>query len=177
MHLPPHQNRFIMFMIQHHATKITKIMKDAGLPQQQINLAFGHFDERAAQHFANPNVRNLADMENVPQRRRPDLRLEQEALRVATREQQPHSDDDEAEQEDEFGYDTSHGTTSRATESIKKRPMKGQGKAYHPKPGASTVTNFCNAHITNFNAAAPMDDAEGEDTRATPRLQRYTTMS
>eukprot|EP00971_Amphidinium_carterae_P278586 5530113-Amphidinium_carterae.1 len=38
MNLPPHQNGFIMFMIQHHETKITKIMKDAGLPQQQINL-------------------------------------------------------------------------------------------------------------------------------------------
>eukprot|EP00971_Amphidinium_carterae_P312881 6217933-Amphidinium_carterae.1 len=44
MNQPPHQNRFIMFMIQHHVTKITKIMKDAGLPQQQINLAFGQFD-------------------------------------------------------------------------------------------------------------------------------------
>eukprot|EP00971_Amphidinium_carterae_P193775 3844885-Amphidinium_carterae.1 len=29
---PPHQKRLILFMIQHHPTKITKIMKDAGLP-------------------------------------------------------------------------------------------------------------------------------------------------
>eukprot|EP00971_Amphidinium_carterae_P007750 153526-Amphidinium_carterae.1 len=88
-------------------------------------------------HFTNPNVRNLADMENAAQRMRANRRLEHEALRVATGEQQPHSDDDEAEQEDEFGYDTTtHGTTTRATENIKMKPIKGQGKAYHPRPRA-----------------------------------------
>eukprot|EP00971_Amphidinium_carterae_P191627 3802584-Amphidinium_carterae.1 len=65
MNQPPHQNRFIIFMIQHHATKITKIMKNSGLLRQQINLAFGHFDQRAGRHFTNPNVRNLADMNNA----------------------------------------------------------------------------------------------------------------
>eukprot|EP00971_Amphidinium_carterae_P242103 4807005-Amphidinium_carterae.1 len=84
MNLPRHQNRFIMFMIQHHTTKITKIMEDAALPQQQINLAFGHFDERAPQPFTNPNVRNLADMDNVAQRMRVDRRLEHETIRIAT---------------------------------------------------------------------------------------------
>eukprot|EP00971_Amphidinium_carterae_P260760 5173140-Amphidinium_carterae.3 len=52
---PTHQNRFIFFMIQHHPTRITKIIKDAGLPVQQINMAFAHFDEKAAQHFTTPN--------------------------------------------------------------------------------------------------------------------------
>eukprot|EP00971_Amphidinium_carterae_P024232 478280-Amphidinium_carterae.2 len=71
-HQPPHENRFIRFMIQNHSTKIER--RDAGLPQQQINLAFGHFDERAAQHFTNPTVRNLADMDNALQRMRADRR-------------------------------------------------------------------------------------------------------
>eukprot|EP00971_Amphidinium_carterae_P334593 6469951-Amphidinium_carterae.1 len=60
---PPHQNRFILFMIQHHATRITKIMKDAGLPQPQINMAFEYFDDKAHLHFNNPNLRNLTDMQ------------------------------------------------------------------------------------------------------------------
>eukprot|EP00971_Amphidinium_carterae_P273908 5436201-Amphidinium_carterae.1 len=30
----PHQNGFMVFMIQHHAKKFTKIMKDAGVPLQ-----------------------------------------------------------------------------------------------------------------------------------------------
>eukprot|EP00971_Amphidinium_carterae_P319484 6349406-Amphidinium_carterae.1 len=85
-HQPPHQNRFVMSMIQHHATNIMKIMKDAGLPQQQINLAFGHFDERTAQHFTNPNVGNLNDMDNAKQRMRTDRQLESEALKMATGE-------------------------------------------------------------------------------------------
>eukprot|EP00971_Amphidinium_carterae_P336011 6472133-Amphidinium_carterae.1 len=139
-------------------------MKDAGLPVQQINLAFGHFDERAAQHFTNPNVRNLADMDSALQRIRAERREESEAIKMATGERGLPSDLEEAEQEDEFdGYDASHGTTTRATESLKKRPMKGQGKAYRPR--ASTVTNSFNAHITNFHAATPipMDEGEGED--------------
>eukprot|EP00971_Amphidinium_carterae_P231966 4603462-Amphidinium_carterae.2 len=81
--LLPHQNRFIVFMIQHHAKKFTKIMKDAGVPPQQINLAVGpgHFDERAAQHFTNPNIRDLSDM-NVEGQSTRDSR---QALREAQR--------------------------------------------------------------------------------------------
>eukprot|EP00971_Amphidinium_carterae_P024233 478280-Amphidinium_carterae.3 len=62
---------------------------------------------------------------------------------MATGERGLPSDLEETKkQDDEFDYDTSHGTTTRATESIKKRRMKGQGKAYHPRPRASTVTDF-----------------------------------
>eukprot|EP00971_Amphidinium_carterae_P001754 35112-Amphidinium_carterae.1 len=160
------------YQIQRHPTKITKIMKDAGLPQQQINLAFGHFDERAAQHFMNPNVRTLADMNEGSQPMRETRRAIQEAERIATADQETQSDGDE----DELDYDTSYGTTKRATDSAKKRPIKGQGKTVAPRPRARTVQNFFNARINNFHAAPiPMEDAKGEDTSATPRLQRYIT--
>eukprot|EP00971_Amphidinium_carterae_P267279 5301918-Amphidinium_carterae.1 len=167
---PPHQNRFIMFMIQHHATKITKIMKDAGVPQQQINLAFGHFDEKAAQHFTNPNIRNLADMNEGLQPMRETRRVIQEAQRIAETGQESLSEDDE----DDFDYDASHATTTRATDSTKKRTIKGQAKITAPRPRTKTVQNIFNARINNFHATPiPMDDAEGEDTRATPRLPRH----
>eukprot|EP00971_Amphidinium_carterae_P037152 730106-Amphidinium_carterae.1 len=102
-------------------------MKDAGVPQQQFNLAFGHFDERAAQHFTNPNVRNLADMNG-------DGHLRRDSRRA------------------------------------------GQGKQI-PKIMPSrprTVQNFFNARIHNLHAAPLPTEAEGEDTRSTPRLQRHT---
>eukprot|EP00971_Amphidinium_carterae_P082602 1633970-Amphidinium_carterae.2 len=131
--------------MQHHATKIMKIMKDTGLPQQQVNLAFGHFDDRAAQHFTNPNVRNLADMSEGGQPMRETRRAIQEAQRIATSDQESQSDDDEEDDDDdydyaeedddddddEFDYDTSHATTTRATDSTKKRPIKGQETLLH----------------------------------------------
>eukprot|EP00971_Amphidinium_carterae_P261972 5196355-Amphidinium_carterae.1 len=108
-------------------------MKDAGLPQQQINLAFGHFDERAAQHFTNPNVRNLPDMNEGSQTMTKTRQAIQEAQRIATADQETQNDDDE----DELDYDTSYGTTTRATDSTKKRPIKGQGKTIPPRPRTS----------------------------------------
>eukprot|EP00971_Amphidinium_carterae_P026123 515198-Amphidinium_carterae.1 len=81
---PPRQNRFMLFMIQHHPTRITKIMKDAGLPEVLIKLAFDHLDEKAHQHFNNPNVRNLADMQTALYRLREGSREERETLQMAT---------------------------------------------------------------------------------------------
>eukprot|EP00971_Amphidinium_carterae_P112118 2220702-Amphidinium_carterae.2 len=96
----------------------------------------------------------------------------QETQRIAETEQKSLSDDDE----DEFDYDTSHATTTRATDSTKKRTIKGQGKTTTLRRRTKTVQNFFNARINNFHAAPlPMDVAEGEDTRATPRLPQDTT--
>eukprot|EP00971_Amphidinium_carterae_P125853 2493238-Amphidinium_carterae.1 len=97
-------------MTQHHATKVTKIMKEAGVPQQQINLAFGYFDERAAQHFTNPNIRNLADMNSEGHSTKETRRAIQEAQKIAEGDQTSEA----TEYEDD--YDTSHATTTRATD-------------------------------------------------------------
>eukprot|EP00971_Amphidinium_carterae_P142993 2832902-Amphidinium_carterae.1 len=59
---PPWQNRFILYMIQHHATRITRIIEDAGLSEGHIKQAFDYFDEKAPRHFNRTNLRNLTDM-------------------------------------------------------------------------------------------------------------------
>eukprot|EP00971_Amphidinium_carterae_P008035 158945-Amphidinium_carterae.1 len=64
---PRHQHRFLLLMVQHHLTKITKIMQDAGLQPRDIKDVFDYFDEKAAQHFNRPNVRNLTEMQRQQQ--------------------------------------------------------------------------------------------------------------
>eukprot|EP00971_Amphidinium_carterae_P277717 5512446-Amphidinium_carterae.2 len=59
---PGHRHRFLLFLVQHHWTKITKIMQDAGLQQRDIKDVYDYFDEKAAQQFNRPNVRNLMEM-------------------------------------------------------------------------------------------------------------------
>eukprot|EP00971_Amphidinium_carterae_P239199 4748375-Amphidinium_carterae.1 len=110
-------------------------MKDAGLPKVQINMAFDYFDEKAPQHFTNPNVRNLADMQTTLYRLREGSKEEPETLQMAPGSRGLPSDMEE--KKDKFdGYDTSQqsGTTTRATESLRKVPVnKGRGKVQRPR--------------------------------------------
>eukprot|EP00971_Amphidinium_carterae_P348052 6490294-Amphidinium_carterae.7 len=64
---PPWQHRFLLFMVQHHSTKITKIMQDAGLSAAQINQLYDYFDENAPRHFSRPNMRNLTEIQQQQQ--------------------------------------------------------------------------------------------------------------
>eukprot|EP00971_Amphidinium_carterae_P063397 1254694-Amphidinium_carterae.1 len=59
---PPWQHKFIVFMIQYHATRTKVIMKNTGLLEPQINQAYEHFDEKNSTLFNAPNVRNLTKM-------------------------------------------------------------------------------------------------------------------
>eukprot|EP00971_Amphidinium_carterae_P016534 326607-Amphidinium_carterae.4 len=132
---PSHQNRFILFMIQHHFTKITKITKDAGLQEVYINQAFDYFDKKAAPHFNVPNFRNPTDMQ-------PQLPRVRE-LREGSH--QGYSMTEEDEEDDLDDYDTSHQSagTTRATESITRKHMKGRGKTteQRPRPGSIVTTS------------------------------------
>eukprot|EP00971_Amphidinium_carterae_P182099 3613900-Amphidinium_carterae.1 len=150
-------------------------MKDAGLPDSQINLAFDYFDEEAHQHFNRPNLRNLSDVQSQLPRVR-----EGRAARETFDGSYHPSENDEEDDIDE--YDTSHqsGTTTRATKSLTKKTyaIRGSGKQRLHRQGA-IVTNLYHAQITNFHAVAPPmmtrptdDAAAGADTRATPRLQQ-----
>eukprot|EP00971_Amphidinium_carterae_P095748 1894967-Amphidinium_carterae.1 len=76
---PPWQHRFLLLMIQHHSTKTTKIMQDAGLSAAQINQVYDYFDEKAPQHFSRPNVRNLTEIQHLQHLSRLRPRREAEA--------------------------------------------------------------------------------------------------
>eukprot|EP00971_Amphidinium_carterae_P002981 58476-Amphidinium_carterae.2 len=48
---PGYQHRFRIFMVQHHRTRITKIMQDVGLTGRDIKDVYDWFDEKAPKHF------------------------------------------------------------------------------------------------------------------------------
>eukprot|EP00971_Amphidinium_carterae_P294684 5851649-Amphidinium_carterae.1 len=59
---PGYQHRFLRFMVQHHRTRITKIMQDLGLSGREIKDVYDIFDEKTPKHFDRPNLRNLTEM-------------------------------------------------------------------------------------------------------------------